>query len=87
VELLVRVFVWTSSCNDESARDVSRNARFSRIRAFIEHWSESGSALCGKSYKRPEAFFFIERVGVRTKVRARSEDEKGSLRWEQRTGM
>ena len=31
----------------------------------------------------PEAFFFIERVGVRTRVGAQNEDEKGSLRREQ----
>jgi hypothetical protein len=72
-------FFWTSSCNDESARDASRNARFSRIWAFI--------ALRGESYKRPEVFFLIERMRVRTRVDARNEDEKGSLRREQRTGM
>lgn len=75
---------WTLSCTDESARDVSRNARFSRIGAFIEHWSASGSALRGESYKRSEAFFLIERVGVRPKVGPRNER---SLRREQRTGM
>lgn len=64
VKLLVRVLFWTLSCNDESARDVSRNARFSRIWAFIEHWSASGSALRGESYKRPEAFFLIEIGGL-----------------------
>jgi hypothetical protein len=37
VKLLVRVFFGPLSCNDESARDASRNARFSRIWAFIEH--------------------------------------------------
>jgi hypothetical protein len=80
-------FFWTSSCNDESARDASRNARFSRIWAFIEHWPASGFALRGESYKRPEVFFLIERMRVRTRVDARNEDEKGSLRREQRTGM
>lgn len=85
MELLVRIFCfWTLSCTDESARDVSRNARFSRIGAFIEHWSASGSALRGESYKRSEPFFLIERVGVRPKVGARNER---SLRREQRTGM
>jgi hypothetical protein len=87
VKLLVRVFFGPLSCNDESARDASRNARFSRTWAFIEHWPASGFALRGESYKRPEVFFLIERMRVRTRVDARNEDEKGSLRREQRTGM
>jgi hypothetical protein len=65
VKLLVRVFFGPLSCNDESARDASRNARFSRIWAFIEHWPASGFALRGESYKRPEVFFLIERMRVR----------------------
>jgi hypothetical protein len=40
-----------------------------------------------ESYKRPEVFFLIERMRVRTRVDARNEDQKGSLRREQRTGM
>lgn len=75
---------WTSPFNDESARDVSRDARFPRIGAFIEHWPASGSALRGESYKRPEVFFLVERVRVRTKVVL---EMSGSLRREQRTGM
>lgn len=75
---------WTLSCTDESARDVSRNARFSRIGAFIEHWSASGSALRGESYKRSEAFFLMKGWGLGPKVGARNER---SLLREQRIGM
>jgi hypothetical protein len=34
-----------------------------------------GFALRGESYKRPEVFFLIERMRVRTRVDARNEDE------------
>ena len=86
--MLVRIFVFGRRLVMTKVRArCEQNARFSRIWAFIEHCSASGSALRGESYKRAEAFFFIERVGVRTKLGARYEEEKGSLRWEQRTGM
>lgn len=75
---------WTLSCTDESARDVSRNARFSRIGAFIEHWSASGPRFAENLISVRRLSFLIERVGVRPKVGARNER---SLRREQRTGM